>query len=356
MGFRVAVVGATGNVGREMLTTLAERDFPVDEVVALASSRSIGKEVSFGEDDVLKVQGLDTFDFRGIDIVLSSPGAKVSAKFAPRAAKAGAVVIDNTSHFRMEPDVPLVVPEVNPQAIAQYERRGIIANPNCSTIQMVVALKPLHSLARIKRVVVATYQSVSGAGHAAMDELFNQTRAIYVNDPLKPEHFTKQIAFNVIPHIDAFMDDGSTREEWKMAAETRKILDPDIAVVATCVRVPVFIGHGEAVNVEFERALGEEMARAALRRAPGVAVVDHRTDEGYVTPVESAGEDQVYVSRIRRDPTVPFGLQLWIVADNLRKGAALNAVQIAEILAKEHLGGRRPVGRSNVETLRRPAG
>jgi aspartate-semialdehyde dehydrogenase len=303
----------------------------------------------------LKVEGLDTFDFRGTDIVLSSPGAKVSAEFAPRAAKAGAVVIDNTSCFRMEPEVPLVVPEVNPQAIAQYEKRGIIANPNCSTIQMVVALKPLHALARIRRVVVATYQSVSGAGHAAMDELFNQTRAIYVNDPVKPEHFTKQIAFNVIPHCDIFMDDGSTKEEWKMAAETRKILDPDIAVAATCVRVPVFIGHAEAVAIEFERGLGEETARAALRRAPGVAVIDHRADEGYVTPAEAVGEDQVYVSRIRRDPTVPFGLQLWIVADNLRKGAALNAVQIAEILAKEHLGGRRAEPRSNVERLRQPA-
>ncbi len=352
MGIRVAVVGATGNVGREILTTLAEREFPADEVIALASSRSIGKEVSFGEDDVLKVQVLDTFDFRGIDIVLSSPGARVSAEFAPRAAKAGAVVIDNSSHFRMEPDVPLVVPEVNPEAIGQYQKRGIIANPNCSTIQLVVALKPLHRLARIKRVVVATYQSVSGAGRAAMDELFNQTRAIYVNDPIRPERFTKQIAFNVIPHIDVFMDGGATREEWKMAAETRKILDPDIAVAATCVRVPVFIGHGEAVSLEFERALGEETARAALRQAPGVAVVDHRADEGYVTPAEAAGEDQVYVSRIRRDPTVPYGLQLWIVADNLRKGAALNAVEIAEILAKEHLGGR---PRANVERLRQPA-
>ncbi len=357
MGYRVAVVGATGNVGREMLTILAERDFPADDVVALASSRSIGKEVSFGEDDILKVQGLDTFDFRGIDIVLSSPGAKVSAEFAPRAAKAGAVVIDNTSRFRMEPDVPLVVPEVNPQAIAQYEKRGIIANPNCSTIQMVVALKPLHNLARIKRVVVATYQSASGAGRAGMDELFNQTRAIYVNDPVKPEHFTKQIAFNVIPHIDVFMEDGSTKEEWKMAAETRKILDPDIAVTATCVRVPVFIGHGEAINVEFEHSLSEEMARAALRRAPGVTVVDRRADEGYVTPAEAAGEDQVYVSRIRRDPTVAHGLQLWIVADNLRKGAALNAVQIAEILATEHLAKKAgSARRSNVARLRPPAG
>ena len=346
------MVGATGNVGREMLTTLAEREFPVDDVVALASSQSIGREVSFGEDDVLKVEGLDTFDFRGIDIVLSSPGAKVSAVFAPRAAKAGAVVIDNTSHFRMEPDVPLVVPEVNPQAIGQYTKRGIIANPNCSTIQMVVALKPLHDLARIKRVVVATYQSTSGAGRAAMDELFNQTRAIYVNDPVKPERFTKQIAFNVIPHCDIFLDDGATKEEWKMAAETRKILDPDIAVTATCVRVPVFIGHAEAVNVEFERPLGEDRARAALREAPGIVVVDHRVDEGYVTPAEAAGEDPVYVSRIRRDPTVPHGLHLWVVADNLRKGAALNAVQIAELLANDHFGGRRGK-RSNVEPLRR---
>src|SRR5579872_6682264 len=261
MGFRVAVVGATGNVGREILKTLSERAFPVDDVVALASSRSIGSQVSFGEDDVLDVQVLDDFNFRGTDIVLSSPGSKISAAFAPRAAKAGAVVIDNTSQFRMDPDVPLVVPEVNPQAIAQYEKRGIIANPNCSTIQMVVALKPLHDLARIKRVVVATYQSVSGAGRAAMDELFSQTRSIYVNDPIKPELLTKQIAFNVIPHIDVFVDGGDTKEEWKMAVETRKILDPDIAVSATCVRVPVFIGHAEAINVEFVRPLTVEDAR-----------------------------------------------------------------------------------------------
>ena len=356
MGFKLAVVGATGNVGREILTTLAERDFPADEVVALASSRSVGKEVSFGEDDVLRVQNLDTYDFRGIDIVLSSPGSKVSAQFAPRAAKAGAVVIDNTSQFRMDPDVPLVVPEVNPTAIADYQKRNIIANPNCSTIQMVVALKPLHDLARIKRVVVATYQSTSGAGRAAMDELFNQTRAIYVNDPVKPEQFTKQIAFNAIPHIDVFMEDGSTKEEWKMAVETRKILDPDIAVSATCVRIPVFIGHGEAVNAEFERPLSEDMARAALRRAPGISVVDHRADEGYVTPSEAAGEDEVYVSRIRRDLTVPYGLSFWVVADNLRKGAALNAVQIAEILTKNYLGGKRAPTRSNVEPLRRKSG
>jgi aspartate-semialdehyde dehydrogenase len=352
MGFKVAVVGATGNVGREILSTLAERNFPVDEVVALASSGSMGREVSFGEDDILRVQALDTYDFRGVDIVLSSPGSKVSAVFAPRATKAGAVVIDNTSCFRMEPDVPLVVPEVNPEAIAQYQKRGTIANPNCSTIQMVVALKPLHDLARIKRIVVATYQSVSGAGRAAMDELFSQTRSVYVNDPIKPEQMTKQIAFNVIPHIDVFMDDGSTKEEWKMAVETRKILDPDIAVSATCVRVPVFIGHAEAVNVEFTGPLTEDRARAALRKAPGIIVVDHRADEGYVTPAEVAGEDAVYVSRIRRDPTVPHGLSLWIAADNLRKGAALNAVQIAEILVAEHLGGKRAAGRAKLELVR----
>src|SRR4051795_7345437 len=352
MGFKVAVVGATGNVGRELLATLAERQFPVDEVVALASSGSIGREVSYGENRTLKVRDLETFDFKGIDIVLSSPGAKISAVHSPRAAKAGAVVIDNTSYWRMDPDVPLVVPEVNPHAIAGYAKRGIIANPNCSTIQMVVALKPLHDLARIKRIAVATYQSVSGAGRAAMDELFSQTRAIYVNDPVKPEQLTKQIAFNVIPHIDVFMDDGSTKEEWKMAVETRKIVDPDIAVTATCVRVPVFIGHAEAVNVEFASAISEERARTALRNAPGVVVLDHRADEGYVTPAEVAGEDPVYVSRIRRDPTVPHGLHLWIVADNLRKGAALNAVQIAEILASEHLGGKRMAGRPRLEAVR----
>ena len=337
MGFRVAVVGATGNVGREILTTLAEREFPADDVVALASSRSIGREVSFGEDDILKVQGLDTYDFRGIDIVLSSPGAKVSEAFAPRAAKAGAVVIDNTSRFRMEPDVPLVVPEVNPQAIAQHSKRGIIANPNCSTIQMVVALKPLHDLARVKRVVVATYQSVSGAGRASMDELFNQTRAIYVNDLLKPEHFTKQIAFNVIPHIDEFLDSGFTKEEWKMMVETQKILDPDIQLTATCVRVPVFVGHSESINVEFERPITAARAREILRESPGVLVVDSREDGGYITPVECAGEDATYVSRIRKDPTVENGLAMWVVSDNLRKGAALNAVQIAECLINRKL-------------------
>lgn len=339
MGYRVAVVGATGNVGREMLQTLAEREFPVDDVFALASSRSAGAEVSFGEDETLKVQNLADFDFRGIDIVLSSPGAKISAAFAPKAAAAGAVIIDNTSQFRMEPDVPLVVPEVNPGAIAGYAKRGIIANPNCSTIQMVVALKPLHDLARIKRVVVSSYQSVSGAGKEAMDELFKQTRGIYVNEPAEQHKgkFTKQIAFNVIPHIDIFMDDGSTKEEWKMAVETRKILDPSIRVTATCVRVPVFIGHAEAINVEFETPISEAEATRALRAAPGVVVVDHRADEGYVTPVECVGEDAVYVSRIRKDPTVAHALNLWVVSDNLRKGAALNAVQIAEELARTYL-------------------
>jgi aspartate-semialdehyde dehydrogenase len=337
MSFRVAVVGATGNVGREMLQIVAERQFPVKDVIALASERSAGQEVSFGENDVLKVRPLDKFDFKGVDIVLSSAGAKISADFAPRAAASGAIVIDNTSFFRMDPDVPLVVPEVNPEDIALYRKKGIIANPNCSTIQMVVALKPLHDLVKIKRVVVSTYQSVSGAGKEGMDELFNQTRNVFTNGSLDHKKFTKQIAFNVIPHIDVFMDDGYTKEEWKMQVETRKILDPDIPVTATCVRVPVFIGHSEAVNVEFESEMSVEHARAVLKSAPGVTVVDHRADEGYVTPVESAGDDKVYVSRIRKDPTVPYGLNLWVVSDNLRKGAALNAVQIAEVLVRDHL-------------------
>ncbi|HVC58765.1 MAG TPA: aspartate-semialdehyde dehydrogenase [Acetobacteraceae bacterium] len=332
MGYRVAVVGATGAVGREMLKTLAERNFPADEVVALASGRSTGSDISFGEKTVLKVQNLEKFDFTGWDIGLFSPGAAVSAIHAPRAAAAGCVVIDNTSQFRMDPDVPLVVPEVNPHHLHQFARRGIIANPNCSTIQMVVALKPLHDQWKIKRVVVATYQSVSGAGKEGMDELFNHTKAIFVHDPNQPEQFTKEIAFNVIPHIDRFMDDGSTKEEWKMVVETQKILDPAIKVHATCVRVPVFIGHGEAVNVEFTQAVTAGEARAALREAPGVEVVDVREDGGYVTPIECAGEDAVYVSRIRKDPTVPHGLSFWCVSDNLRKGAALNAVQIAEEL------------------------
>jgi aspartate-semialdehyde dehydrogenase len=337
MGYKVAVVGATGNVGQGLLQIMAEREFPADEVVALASERSIGREVSYGENQVLKVQDLAAYDFTGTDIVLSSPGAKVSAEYSPKAAKAGAVVIDNTSHFRMDPDVPLVVPEVNPDAIAGFTKKGIIANPNCSTIQMVTALKPLHDLAGIKRVVVATYQSVSGGGKEAMDELFNQTRAIYVNDPVEKNKFTKQIAFNVIPHIDVFMDDGSTKEEWKMVVETKKILDPKIKVTATCVRVPVFIGHAEAVNIEFERPVSAEEARKALKKAPGITVIDHRQDEGYVTPEESAGEDPVFISRIREDPTVENGLNIWIVADNLRKGAALNTVQIAEVLVKRFM-------------------
>jgi aspartate-semialdehyde dehydrogenase len=337
MGYRVAVIGATGNVGREMLQTLAERNFPASDVIALASERSAGREVSFGEDKVLKVQDLAKFDFKGVDIALSSPGAKVSAVHSPRAAAAGCVVVDNTSHFRMEPDIPLVVPEVNPEAIAQYKKRGIIANPNCSTIQMVVALKPLHDLAKIKRVVVSTYQSTSGAGKDAMDELFTQTRAIYVNDPVEPKKFTKQIAFNCIPQIDVFMEDGSTKEEWKMVVETRKILDPDIQVNATCVRVPVFIGHAESVNVEFEKPITVEAARKALAKAPGVVVIDKREPGGYVTQIECAGEDPTYVSRIRKDPTVKNGLSMWVVADNLRKGAALNAVQIAEVLIRDYI-------------------
>jgi aspartate-semialdehyde dehydrogenase len=337
MGYKVAVVGATGNVGREMLQTLAERDFPVDEIVALASERSVGRQVSFGEKSVLTVQSLDAFDFAGTDIVLSSAGAKISAAFASRAAKAGAVIIDNTSHFRMDPDVPLVVPEVNPQAIAGYTKRNIIANPNCSTIQMVVALKPLHDAFGIERVVVSTYQSTSGAGKEAMDELFNQTRAIYVNDPIERVRFSKQIAFNVIPQIDVFMEDGSTKEEWKMMVETKKILDPKIKVTATCVRVPVFIGHAEAVNIQTTRPIDAAQAREILREAPGVSVVDHLAEEGYVTPVECAGEDSVFVSRLREDSTIENGLNMWIVSDNLRKGAALNAVQIAELLDRQRL-------------------
>ncbi len=337
MGYRVAVVGATGAVGREMLKTLAERNFPASEVAAVASGRSAGHEVSFGEKTVLKVRSLDTFDFRGWDIGLFSPGASVSAVHAPRAAASGCVVIDNTSQFRMEPDIPLVVPEVNPQALRMFSKRNIVANPNCSTIQMVVALKPLHDRWTVKRVVVATYQSVSGGGKEAMDELFNHTKKVYVHEADKPEQFTKEIAFNVIPHIDRFMDDGATKEEWKMTVETKKILDPDIAVHATCVRVPVFIGHGEAVNVQFAQPVTAGEARAALREAPGIEVVDVREDGGYVTPLECAGEDPVFVSRIRKDPTVANGLSFWCVSDNLRKGAALNAVQIAETLVAQGL-------------------
>ena len=321
MGYKIAVVGATGNVGREMLNTLAERKFPADEIFALASSKSIGRTVSYGEDDELTVSDAATFDFSKADIALFSAGGETAKKLAPKAAEAGCVVIDNSSYWRMEPGVPLVVPEVNADALSGYAKKNIIANPNCSTIQMVLALKPLHDMAAIKRIVVSTYQSVSGAGRAAMDELFNQTRGIYVNDPPQKEEFTKQIAFNVIPHIDSFMDDGATREEWKMTVETRKILAPEIAVHATCVRVPVFV----------------EDARKAMKDFPGVSVVDYRQDEGYVTPQEVQGEDNVFVSRVRKDPTVENGLSLWCVGDNLRKGAALNAVQIAEKLIADFL-------------------
>ncbi|MCF4165300.1 aspartate-semialdehyde dehydrogenase [Zavarzinia compransoris] len=338
MGWKVAVVGATGQVGREMLNILAERQFPADDVVALASPKSIGTEVSFGE-TTLTVKSLEDYDFRGTDIALFSAGGSVSAKWAPKVAAAGCVVIDNSSHFRMEPDVPLIVPEVNAHALGAYAKRNIIANPNCSTAQLVVALKPLHDFARIKRVVVSTYQSVSGAGNKGMDELFNQTRALYVNDTVEPKKFSKQIAFNVIPHIDVFMDDGFTKEEWKMTAETRKIIDPDIALTATCVRVPVFVGHSESVNIEFENPITVDQAREILREAPGLMVVDRREDGGYITPLECVGDYATFVSRIRRDPTVPDGkgLALWCVSDNLRKGAALNAVQIAEILVARHL-------------------
>jgi aspartate-semialdehyde dehydrogenase len=335
--YKVAVVGATGAVGHEMLSILAQRDFPVSEVVALASSKSVGSEVSFGDEKTLRVQDLAAYDFKGTDIALFSPGAKVSAEFAPKAGAAGCVVIDNTSHFRMDPDVPLIVPEVNPHALAGYKKRNIIANPNCSTMQMVVALKPLHAAAKIKRIVVSTYQSVSGGGKEAMDELFEQTRAVFANNDIKRNVFTKQIAFNVIPHIDVFMDSGDTKEEWKMVAETKKILDPKIKVTATAVRVPVFVGHSESVNIEFENSLSADEARELLKKAPGVTVIDHRADEGYVTPIECAGDDPVFVSRIRDDITVENGINMWIVSDNLRKGAALNAVQIAELLIKEHL-------------------
>ena len=332
MGYRVAVVGATGAVGREMLKTLYERNFPVTEVIALASGRSTGAEISYGPKTVLTVRNLETFDFTGTDIGLFSPGAAVSAVHAPRAAAQGCIVIDNTSQFRMDPDVPLVVPEVNPHHLKQFTKRGIIANPNCSTIQMVVALKPLHDAFGIKRVVVSTYQSTSGAGKEGMDELFAHTRSSFVHEKSPPQIFTKEIAFNCIPHIDTFMDDGATKEEWKMVVETQKILDPSIKVFATCVRVPVFIGHGEAVTVEFENPITAGQARATLREAPGVEVLDVREDGGYMTPLECAGEDAVYVSRIRKDPTVEHGISFWCVSDNLRKGAALNAVQIAETL------------------------
>jgi aspartate-semialdehyde dehydrogenase len=337
MSFKIAVVGATGAVGREMLQTLEERSFPIKEVVALASEKSIGKEVSFGEKKSLMVQNLETFDFTGFDIALFSAGSSIAEKFGSKAAKQGAVVIDNSSRWRMESDVPLIVPEVNSGALAGYSKRNIVANPNCSTAQLVMALKPLHDVFKINRVVVSTYQSVSGAGSTGMDELFNQTRAVYVNDPVENKEFTKKIAFNCIPHIDMFMDDGFTKEEWKMTAETRKILDPSIKVVAHCVRVPVFIGHAEAVFIETNKPIDEQVARDVLSSFPGVIIVDHREDGGYVTPEECAGEDGVYISRLRRDPSVKNGLVFWCVSDNLRKGAALNAVQIAETLIQNHL-------------------
>ena len=336
MGYAVAVVGATGNVGREMLTILDELNFPVDTLYAVASRRSVGVEVEFGEKKI-KCVDLATFDFSKVDICLMSAGGDVSREWSEKIGKAGAIVIDNSSAWRMHPQVPLIVPEVNPDAIDDFRKKNIIANPNCSTAQLVVALKPLHDASRIKRVVVSTYQSVSGAGKEGMDELWEQAKAVFVLGPTEPKKFTKQIAFNVIPHIDSFLDDGFTKEEWKMAAETKKILDPSIALTATCVRVPVFVGHSEAVNIEFEDELTPEDAREILREAPGVVVIDKREDGGYVTPLESVGEFAVYVSRIREDPTVEHGLALWVVSDNLRKGAALNAVQIAQLLDERGL-------------------
>src|SRR5438034_837914 len=336
MGYKVAVVGATGNVGREMLNILDERKFPADEVVVLASRRSVGVEVSYG-DRTLKVKALEHYDFSDVDICLMSAGGGVSKEWSPRIGAAGAVVIDNSSAWRMDPDVPLVVPEVNADAAAGFTKKNIIANPNCSTAQLVVALKPLHDKAKITRVVVATYQSVSGAGKEAMDEVCAETKAIYTLDEITPKKFPKRMAFTVIPHIDVFMEDGFTKEEWKMVAETKKILDPKIKVVATCVRVPVFVGHSEAVNIEFERPITAEEARDVLRDAPGVIVIDKHEPGGYATPYEAAGEDATYVSRIREDPTVENGLALWCVSDNLRKGAALNAIQIAECLVNRKL-------------------
>ena len=338
MGYRIAVAGATGNVGREILAILTEREFPIDELAVLASSRSQGDDVEIGDTGTtLKCQNIENFDFAGWDMAIFAIGSEATAIHAPRAAAAGCVVIDNSSLYRMDPDVPLIVPEVNPDAIDGYKRRNIIANPNCSTAQLVVALKPLHDVAKIKRVVVATYQSVSGAGKAGMDELFTQTRAIFVNDEKSITTFTKQIAFNVIPHIDKFLDDGSTKEEWKMVVETKKILDPKIKVIATCVRVPVFVGHSEAVHVEFENELSAEDAQRILREAPGVMLVDKREDGGYITPVECVGDYATFVSRVRDDSTVDNGIAFWCVSDNLRKGAALNAVQIAELLGRRHL-------------------
>lgn len=338
MGYRVVVAGATGNVGREMLAILAEREFPIDELAVLASARSTGDMVDFGETGKqYKIQNIDHFDPTGWDMALFAIGSEATKVHAPRFAAAGCTVIDNSSLYRMDPDVPLIVPEVNPEAIDGYKAKNIIANPNCSTAQMVVALKPLHDAATVKRVVVATYQSVSGAGKQGMDELFEQSRNIFVGDSAEPKKFTKQIAFNVIPHIDSFLDDGSTKEEWKMVVETKKILDPKVKVIATCVRVPVFVGHSEAVNVELENELSAEDAQNILREAPGIMLVDKREDGGYVTPVECVGDYATFVSRVREDSTVENGLAFWCVSDNLRKGAALNAVQIAELLGRRHL-------------------
>ena len=337
MGYNVVVVGATGNVGREMLNILAERHFPVDKIAVLASRRSIGTDVSFG-DKTLKTTDLDTFDFAGWDMALFAVGSEATKTYAPLAAKAGCVVIDNSSLYRYDSEIPLIVPEVNPEAIHDYAKKNIIANPNCSTAQMVVALKPLHDRARIKRVVVSTYQSVSGAGKEGIDELWDQTKSIYnPTDNKPPRKFTKQIAFNVIPHIDVFMEDGSTKEEWKMVVETKKIIDKSIKVTATCVRVPVFVGHSEAINIEFEDFLDEDEARDILRESPGVMVIDKREDGGYVSPVECVGDFATFISRIRQDSTIDNGLNFWCVSDNLRKGAALNAVQIAELLGREVL-------------------
>ena len=338
MGYRVVVAGATGNVGREMLNILAEREFPIDALAVLASSRSTGLTADYGDTGkTYKIQNIEHFDWTGWDMALFAIGSEATKKYAPIAAAAGCTVIDNSSLYRMDPDVPLIVPEVNPEAIDGYRKRNIIANPNCSTAQMVVALKPLHDYATIKRVVVSTYQSVSGAGKAGMDELFEQSRNIFVGDPAEAKKFTKQIAFNVIPHIDDFLDDGYTKEEWKMVVETKKILDRKIKVTATCVRVPVFVGHSEAINIEFERELTAEDAQNILRESPGIMLVDKREDGGYVTPVECVGDYATFVSRVREDPTVDNGLSLWVVSDNLRKGAALNAVQIAELLGRKHL-------------------
>ena len=336
MGYRIAVVGATGNVGREVLNILAERDFPADEVVALASRRSQGTEVSFG-DKTLKVKALDNYDFTNTDIAIMSAGGSLSTEWAPKIGAAGCIVIDNSSAFRYDPDVPLIVPEVNADDITGFSKKNIIANPNCSTAQLVVALKPLHDKAGIKRVVISTYQSVSGAGKEAMEELFNQTRAVFVADPIEAQKFTKRIAFNCIPHIDVFLDSGETKEEWKITAETKKMLDPKIKVTATAVRVPVFVSHSEAVNIEFENEISADEAREILRQSPGCLVVDKREDGGYVTPYEAAGEDATYISRIREDSTIDNGLNLWVVSDNLRKGAALNTVQIAELLLNRGL-------------------